>query len=118
MSKDFYSKANSQSSDYMDMPIAPNETFRKTMFNPWIKTYKIPADAYVKITQENRFKYFRKRCPVCGKEIFGRPSEYPYYKMEGDKVAFVCEWCARLKCIKDDQIHKTMEDILADEFDD
>lgn len=102
MSRDFYSRANSQASDYQDLPNAPADTFRRTMTNPYFKTYKIPASEYIEITKENRNKYFSKPCPVCGKPISGRPSEYPYYKMDGNKVAFVCGWCARLKCAKDE----------------
>ena len=118
MSRDFYSRANSQDPDFQDMPSAPSDYYRRTMTNPFLKTHKIPESEYVEITKENRFQYFTKNCPICGKRIFGRPSEYPYYKTDGNRVAFLCGFCVHLKCAKDEQIHRTMEDILADEFDD
>ncbi|MBO6268023.1 MAG: hypothetical protein J6N19_02620 [Clostridium sp.] len=105
MNKEFYSKANSQATDYQDLLTAPTRSYRRTMTNPWLKTYKIPEDEYVEITKENRDKYFRKKCPICGKEISGRPSEYPYYKLDGNKVAFLCGWCVRLKCVKAKATH-------------
>ena len=95
----FYDRVNSQATDYQDLP-PMNDAFRRTMTNPYMKTYTIPAKEYVFITKENRNKFFSKKCPICGKQIFGRPSEYPYYKRDGNQVAFVCSACDKLKCVK------------------
>lgn len=81
------------------LPGEKNENARKLFVgsSPWYKSYTIPESALVDIAERDRFRYFSRRCPICGKPISGRPAEYPYYRKFGVKVVFLCDLCDELK---------------------
>ena len=88
------------------LPEGENEKARKLFVgsSPWYKSYTVPESALIDLTDKDRFRYFSKRCPICGKPISGRPAEYPYYRKFGLKVVFLCDLCDDLKkvSVRDD----------------
>ena len=67
--------------------------------NPWYRHYVVSRSVLVDTAGVNRFRYFHRKCALCGKPISGRPAEYPYYRIFDQKVAYLCDICDELKNI-------------------
>lgn len=99
----FVALQNSQAVDFYDLPTVSSDNYKRKRFdNPWVKKYVVPSECLMEVTKENRMQFFMRTCPICGGKISGRPSEYPFYRKEGNKYIFLCGWCASLKNIKVD----------------
>ena len=100
MKNHVYNLMNSQEKDYLDLPSVSQNYFKnRFVYDPWRQKYYVPAERLEDVTEENRFNFFIKPCPICGKKISGRPAEYPHYRLFGSKVLFLCRYCSHLRNI-------------------
>ncbi len=101
--------------ELISLPEGENNNTRKLFVgsSPWYRSYTIPESALIDITDRDRFSYFSKRCPICGKPISGRPAEYPYYRKFGMKIVYLCDMCDELKkvSVRDDTGNKNQKSV-------